>query len=98
MKFEFSPEDEAFRLAVRAFIAENLPTDVATDTRRWMNPSIARFRRWQRILADQGWGAPHWPAQHGGTDWDPLRKHIYMQEVYRADAPDYGWQGLHMMG
>jgi alkylation response protein AidB-like acyl-CoA dehydrogenase len=98
MKFEFSPEDEAFRLEVRQFITSSLPDDVQADTRLWVNPSMDRFRRWQRILAAKGWGAPHWPAQYGGTDWDPLRKHIYMQEVYRADAPDYGWQGLHMMG
>ena len=98
MNFEFSSEDQAFRLDVREFIAANLPSDVATDTRRWMNPSAACFRRWQRILASKGWGAPHWPVEHGGTDWHPLRKHIFMQEVYRADAPDFGWQGLHMMG
>ena len=98
MYFKFSPEDEAFRLEVREFIAANLPADVATDTRRWMNPTGARFRRWQGILAAKGWGAPHWPTEYGGTGWHPLRKHIFMQEVYRADAPDFGWQGLYMMG
>lgn len=97
MKFEFSPQDEAFRLEVRGFMAAHVPADVAQDTRHWINPSMDRFRRWQKILAAKGWGAPHWPEQFGGTDWDPLRKHIFMQELYRADAPDYGWQGLHMM-
>ena len=33
----------------------------------------------------------------GGTDWSPLRKHIFFEELYRADAPDFGWQGTHMM-
>jgi alkylation response protein AidB-like acyl-CoA dehydrogenase len=98
MKFEFSPEDEAFRLEVRQFMAASVPPEVALDTRRWLNPTMDGFRRWQRILAGKGWGAPHWPVEFGGTGWDAFRKHIFMQELYRVDAPDFGWQGLHMMG
>ena len=26
-----------------------------------------------------------------------LRKHIFFEEMYRADAPDFGWQGTHML-
>jgi alkylation response protein AidB-like acyl-CoA dehydrogenase len=33
----------------------------------------------------------------GGTDWSPLRKHIFFEEVYLADAPDFGWQATHML-
>jgi alkylation response protein AidB-like acyl-CoA dehydrogenase len=98
MQFEFSPQDEAFRLEVRQFMASNLPADIASDTLHWINPTMDRFRRWQRILAAKGWGAPHWPAEFGGQGWGPFRKHIFMQELYRANAPDFGWQGLHMMG
>lgn len=97
MDFQFSPEDEAFRQEVRQFIAANLPRDVQRDVRHWYNPKNEHFRQWQRILAAKGWGAPHWPKEHGGTDWSPLRKHLYMQEICAADAPDFGWQGLHML-
>ncbi|MFL6679753.1 MAG: acyl-CoA dehydrogenase family protein, partial [Burkholderiaceae bacterium] len=45
----------------------------------------------------RGWGAPHWPQEWGGTDWSPLRKHLFMQELYDADGLDYSWQGLHMV-
>lgn len=98
MDFQFSAEDEAFRREVRAFIATNLPDDVRTDVRRWFNPDLALWRRWQKVLNARGWGAPHWPKEYGGTDWSPLRKHIFMQEIAAADAPDAGWQGAHMLG
>jgi alkylation response protein AidB-like acyl-CoA dehydrogenase len=97
VKFEFSPDDQAFRLEVRAFLRANLPAAIAEDTRRWVNPTAANFRAWQRILAARGWGAPHWPVEWGGTDWSAIRRHIFMEEVYRADAPDFFWQGTHML-
>lgn len=97
MNFEFSPEDEAFRREVREFIGAHLPAEIARDTRRWFNPEVGNFRRWQRILAERGWGAPHWPKEYGGTDWSALRRHIFLEEIYRADAPDFFWQGTHML-
>jgi len=63
----------------------------------WFNPKLANYRRWQRSLSEHGWGAPHWPKEYGGTDWSPVRKHIFMQELYAADAPDAGWQGMFML-
>ena len=97
MKFEFSPDDEAFRLEVREFLRANVPPDIAEEIRRWVNPTPASFRRWQAILAKKGWGAPHWPLEWGGTGWSAIRKHLFMEELYRADAPDFFWQGLHML-
>lgn len=98
MNFEFSPDDEAFRQEVKAFLVENLPADMAR--RFWIGdhpPERNDVRRMQALLHARGWGAPHWPVQWGGTDWSPLRKHIFMEELYNADGLDYGWQGLHMI-
>ncbi|HTV98619.1 MAG TPA: acyl-CoA dehydrogenase family protein [Steroidobacteraceae bacterium] len=97
MNFQFSRDDEAFRDEVRAFARERLPASIALDVKRWHDPLMKNFRAWQRILSEKGWGAPHWPKQHGGSDWSPMRKHIFMQEMYAAGAPDFGWQGLHML-
>ncbi|HEY2926204.1 acyl-CoA dehydrogenase family protein [Piscinibacter sp.] len=98
MRFDFSPEDEAFRLEVRAFFREHLPRDLA---RRFYigahPPPRSDVRRFQALLHSRGWGAPHWPEEWGGTGWSPLRKHLFMDELYRADGLDYGWQGLHMV-
>ena len=100
MKFTFSPEDERFRQEVRAFIAEQLPGEVARRNRLWGSGELRFFsdyQLWQSRLAQQGWGAPHWPVEWGGTGWSPLRKHLFMEELYDADGLDYGWQGLHMV-
>jgi alkylation response protein AidB-like acyl-CoA dehydrogenase len=97
MRFDFSAEDEAFRREVREFIRAKLPAECATDIRRWTNPRLATAAKWQRILAAKGWGAPHWPARYGGSDWSPIRKHLFLSEIYAADAPDTFWQGLHFI-
>jgi alkylation response protein AidB-like acyl-CoA dehydrogenase len=97
MDFKFGTEDDAFREEVRSFIRLHLPQDIALDVSRWFMPRTQNLRRWQRILCDRGWGAPHWPREYGGTDWSAIRKHIFMQEVYAANAPDFGWQGTHML-
>lgn len=98
MDFQFSPEDEAFREEVKAFFKETVTEDTARSIYATGFASRAQFRRWQKSLFDQGWGAPHWPVEYGGTDWSPLRKHIFMEELYNANGIDGGWQGLHMVG
>src|SRR3954470_10108885 len=98
MRFDFSAEDEAFRLEVRDFFVRHLPPDMA---RRFAigghPPARADVRRFQALLHGRGWGAPHWPKEWGGTGWSALRKHIFMDELYKADGLDYSWQGLHML-
>lgn len=97
MEFTFSPEDEAFRAEVRRFIATHLPPDAKRVCHRSYHAAPRdAIRRWQGCLDRQGWGAPHWPVEHGGTGWSAVRKHIFLEEIYRADALDAGWQGLHM--
>jgi alkylation response protein AidB-like acyl-CoA dehydrogenase len=98
MRFEFSSDDEAFRLEVRAFFREHLPQELARRFNIGAHPpQRGDVKRFQALLHSRGWGAPHWPAQWGGTDWSPLRKHLFMEELYNADGLDYGWQGLHMV-
>lgn len=97
MHFQFSSEDESFRQQVREFVHTHLTAEYSTDVRRWISPTMRIARAWQHILADRGWGAPHWPVEYGGCGWNPVRKHIFLEETTRLDAPDYMWQGLHMM-
>lgn len=98
MRFEFSADDEAFRLEVRAFFREHLPRDLARRFHIGAHPPLrSDVRHFQALLHSRGWGAPHWPEEWGGTNWSPLRKHLFMEELYNADGLDYGWQGLHMV-
>ena len=99
MDFELGPLLEAFRQEVREFVRDALPADLARRTYIGAHPpAIADWRRWQAIKHSRGWGAPHWPVQYGGTDWSAMKKHIFMEELARADALDSGWQATHMIG
>jgi alkylation response protein AidB-like acyl-CoA dehydrogenase len=99
MNFEFSAEHQAFREEVREFMRTHVPPDLARRTYVGAHPpSVEDYRTWQRILYDKGWAAVHFPKEYGGTGWDALRKHIFAEELNRADALDYGWQALHMIG
>jgi alkylation response protein AidB-like acyl-CoA dehydrogenase len=98
MRFDFSAADEAFRLEVRSFFRDHLPPDMARRFHIGAHPPERRdVKAFQALLHTRGWGAPHWPQAWGGTDWSPLRKHLFMEELYNADGLDYGWQGLHMV-
>lgn len=98
MDFAYSSEDESFRGEVRDVLRTSLPPELAR--RFWIGahpPERSDIRCMQTLLHAHGWGAPHLPLEWGGTDWSPLRKHIFMEELYNANALDYGWQGLHMV-
>ena len=62
------------------------------------NPArVTYWRRWQKILADKGWGAPHWPVEWGGTDWTPTQRYLFALECFRAGAPRLIPLGLGML-
>ena len=43
---------------------------------------------WQRRLYRKGWMAPHWPVEHGGTDWTVTQSFIYNSERAAVGAPE----------
>ena len=48
---------------------------------------LAEARRWQRLLAEGGWGAVTWPRELGGRDAGPLEVMAYAEELTRYDVP-----------
>jgi len=98
MEFTTAPEDEAFRAEVRAFVAAELPTDIARRGQHDYHSARDDVRRWMRILNKKGWSAPHWPEKFGGTSWSPLRKYIFQDELRRARAPVLDRCALDLLG
>ena len=100
MDMDFSPEDLAFREEVRAFLADNLPERLRDGARRtpgvFVEPDIGM--EWHRILFKQGWVAPHWPKEDGGTGWTPTQKFIFEKECALAGAPALAILGLRLVG
>ncbi len=99
MDLSFSPEEEAFRAEVRAFVAESKPKlpramgapEAATRTRD-------DYMAWHRLLYKKGWIAPHWPKEYGGTGWSVTQRYIFNEECARAEMPPVVIFGLNMLG
>jgi alkylation response protein AidB-like acyl-CoA dehydrogenase len=98
MNFDIEPEDLAFREEVRAFLAENLPADMAERTRRGFHFVRADQVAWTRILNRRGWSGPNWPKEWGGTGWSPVRQLIFDEECFMAGAPALDTSGFKMIG
>jgi alkylation response protein AidB-like acyl-CoA dehydrogenase len=91
MDFNFSPEDEAFRKELRAWLAVNAPKgmenadsfgDEADDSGEW-----ARRIGWYKKLHKAGWVGIDWPKEYGGRGATILQTIVYYQELARAKAP-----------
>ncbi len=99
MDFELDPADEAFREEVRAFFREKLPEHIRRQA--MLAPSYVKAedtRAWHRTLYEQGWIAPRWPKEYGGTGWTPMQKHIFELEYQNAYAPRLSSFGIGLVG
>ena len=96
MDFNDSPAEATFRAEVRAFLDANAPlrrssTESAYDG---AEDPVAVAKRWQRLLADNGWATIAWPEAYGGRGATPIQSVIWNQEVSRYVTPD----GLFIIG
>jgi alkylation response protein AidB-like acyl-CoA dehydrogenase len=80
-------DEAAFRAEVRAFLAANLPADLARRVRHHLPVTAAEMVAWQKQLHAQGWFAPAWPVEWGGTGWGPRQQYVYDEEYHAAAAP-----------
>jgi alkylation response protein AidB-like acyl-CoA dehydrogenase len=74
MDFRFSPEQEAFRGEVRAFIKDEWPP----------KPGDQSFTR---KLAKKGWLTMSWPKEYGGQAASHIQQLVYNEEMAYYQAP-----------
>jgi len=87
MDLNFSAEELAFRDEVRSWLRENLPRDLREKVENYQHLSKDDLMRWHRILAKQGWVAPAWPKEWGGTGWNVVQRYIFDEELGYAGTP-----------
>ncbi|HST01798.1 MAG TPA: acyl-CoA dehydrogenase family protein [Usitatibacter sp.] len=87
MDLDYTPDERAFRDDARAFIAANLPGDIAARVRDGKRLTRDDFLAWHRILAKKGWVAAGWPKEFGGPGWSAVQQHIFDEECAAAGAP-----------
>lgn len=98
MNLDLTTEQSAFRDEVRAFIRARLPQDIRERLRQGYLPRKQDTVRWQRILAERGWAAPHWPRAYGGAELGQIERIILLDELQRAPAPVPQVFNINMLG
>jgi alkylation response protein AidB-like acyl-CoA dehydrogenase len=87
MELALDAEDRAFRDEVRGFVRDALRAETRRKVEMGLQLAKDDFVAWQDALAGRGWLVPNWPIEHGGTDWTPLQRHIFEDELARGSTP-----------
>lgn len=82
MDFELTPEEEAFREEVRAFIKENLPPANRLD--------LDFMKNWLAKVRQKRWVGFSWPEEVGGGGGSIIEQAILKEEMALAKAPPLG--------
>jgi alkylation response protein AidB-like acyl-CoA dehydrogenase len=98
MDLRFTPEEEAFRADVKAFLADNLSAEVVRKGRNSEGLTKQDMEDWHAALNARGWLAVTWPKEHGGPGWTAVERHIFEEECALAYAPRIVPFGLNMLG
>lgn len=98
MNLDFTPEQDAFRAEVRAWLDENLSSRLADKVRTSKHLSKQDMEEWHAKLHARGWLANHWPEEYGGPGWGPVEKFIFEDECAMANAPRIVPFGVSMLG
>jgi alkylation response protein AidB-like acyl-CoA dehydrogenase len=74
----------AWRLELREWLTDHVPRDLPPlKDRRSAEP----YRVWERVLADAGYAALHWPVEHGGRGAGSVERLVFQEEYERAGGP-----------
>jgi alkylation response protein AidB-like acyl-CoA dehydrogenase len=87
MDLAFTPEEQAFRDEIRAWVHANLPKDISHKVHNALRLSRDDMQRWARILGKKGWLGHGWPKEFGGPGWNAVQKHLFEEECALAGAP-----------
>ncbi len=97
MNLEYTPEQQAFRAEVRAWMAAHVPKEplITLECREGYDQHVA----WERTLASGNWGMVTWPEQFGGRGLDLIQWLIFEEEYFRAGGPNRANQnGIFLLG
>jgi alkylation response protein AidB-like acyl-CoA dehydrogenase len=97
LDLELTPEHEAFRARLCAFLRTTLTADVRarhTDLAEQGGWSVEYRRRFKRALGEQGFIGTGWPEHYGGGGKDMLYEVLFVEELEYHGAPGIGEPSL----
>jgi len=102
MDLSFTPEQQAFRVELEAWLAGNLARPWNEEIRdpAHDSDSLVEVRRaWQRKLHEAGYLGMGWPAEWGGRGASVVEQAILEEALWRADAPQIpNFLGIDLLG
>ena len=87
MNLTYSPEQQAFRAEVRAWMEANVPA-APLPSFDLTREGFEAYRDWERKLNAGRWGMVTWPEELGGRGLDLIHWLIFEEEYFRAGAPN----------
>lgn len=100
MNLQISKEQKIFLQEARQFLDNNHP-----NSDRWVQklcttvyPELTVSLAWHKKLIPQGWVAPSWPKEYGGTGWNAVERFIWTSQCAQARVPTISPIGLSLVG
>ncbi|HNH35841.1 MAG TPA: acyl-CoA dehydrogenase family protein [Rhodocyclaceae bacterium] len=97
MNLDFTPDEQAFREEVRAFVREKLPAHIRHKVMNGLHLEKSDHVLWLRTLHERGWSAATWPTEFGGPGWSPVEQYVFEEECAAGGAPRLIPFGLKMV-
>jgi len=86
MRIAYTPEQEALRQEVRAYL-DDLMTPALREELRHMEGGGPLYFEAMAQLGRDGWLGQGWPAEYGGQGRTPIEEFIFFDEVHRSGFP-----------
>ncbi len=88
MRYDFTPEQLAWRNEIRAFVRDHLGTDLLDELREAGNEGQGPLAKQFIVkLREHGWWGLPWPAEYGGLGRSAIDQWIFVDELEGAGAP-----------
>jgi len=88
MDLSYPPEAEAFRGAIRQWLADNLPANWAEVGPAFTALERSQFNEdWNQKLFAGGWICATWPEEYGGKGLSTMEAVVLAEEFERAGVP-----------
>lgn len=89
-EYDLGPAGNAFRLTVRAWLAEHWDEKRKTEQEKLPFHKRDYHREFALEMGKTGWIAMSWPKEYGGQERTPLEQLAYIEETECAEAPRTG--------
>jgi alkylation response protein AidB-like acyl-CoA dehydrogenase len=96
MDFNYTPEQEGYRMQVREWLEANQPPPLTPEEKEKINEDLLweRNKKWHKKLCEGGWMGLNWPREYGGRGASFIEQVIFQQELGRLGLP----MGINVLG